>query len=58
MQIAVDAAIHTLLAALVRLGTYGRGDPFLKFVFVALGKIARPCVILRYLSFPKIPSGP
>ena len=36
MQIAVDTAIHALCPALVGLRSDGRGDPFLKFVLVAL----------------------
>ena len=48
MQIAVDAAIHPLLAAFVGLAADGRDDPFLKLVLVAFGEGARPGGVLRH----------
>ena len=46
MQIAVYAAIHALLAALVRLRTDASRDPHLELMFVALGEIASTCNVL------------
>ena len=48
MQIAVDPAIHALLAALVGLAADGRDDPFLELVLVALGEVTRRVCVLRH----------
>ena len=40
MQVTVNAAIHPLFAALIRLAADRRDDPLLKLVLVAFGEVA------------------
>ena len=48
MEVAVDAAIHALLAALVGLAADGGDDPLLELVLVACCEIARRIGVLRH----------